>query len=173
MISSQGLWDALQGLLTSYPATHHARIEIVRFRNRMDEQRRVRVSFDAESEGVAFVHTRHPLMLLARHLERRHLSDTPWCLGIVPPDMLERPTTLVWAIGSLDGYATRAELLCAAIDSATGDVSPITVDSAQKLLLTMSPADDRLSFDSFDVETLRQRRSSFCCQNSMVSPPHL
>ena len=161
VISSQGLRDALQGLLTSYPATHHARIEIVRFRNRMDDQRRVRVSFDAESEGVEFVHTRHPLMLLARHLEKRQPSDTPWCLGIVPPDMLERPTTLVWAIGSLDGYATRAELLCAAIDSATGEVSPIAVDRAQKLLLIMSPADDGLSSGSFDVEALKTRAEQF------------
>ena len=161
VMSNQGLRDVLHELLTSYPATHHARIEIVRFRNRMDRQRRVRVSFDAESEGAEFVHTRHPLMLLARHLERRQPSDTPWCLGVVPPDMLERPTTLVWAIGSLDGYATRAELLCAAIDSATGEVSPITVDRAQKLLLTMSPPDDGLSSDSFDVEALKTRAEQF------------
>ena len=162
VISSQGLRDALQELLTSYPATHHARIEIVRFRNRVDQQRKVRVSFDAESEGVEFVHTRHPLMLLARHLERRHLSDTPWCLGVVPPDMLERPTTLVWAIGSLDGYATRAELLCAAIDSVTGQVSSIAVDRAQKLLLTMSAPDNNgLSSDDFDVEALKTRAEQF------------
>ena len=161
VISSQGLWDALQGLLTSYPATHHARIEIVRFRNRMDQQRRARVSFAAESEGVEFVHARHPLMLLARHLERRQLSGTPWCLGIVPSDMLDRPTTLVWAIGSLDGYATRAELLCVAVDSATEDVSPITVERAQKLLLTMLAPHDGLAFDSFDVEALRTRAEQF------------
>ena len=161
VISSQGLRDALQGLLTSYPATHHARIEIVRFRNRMDQQRRLRVSFAAESEGVEFVHTRHPLMLLARHLERRQLSDTPWCLGEVPPDMLNRPTTLVWAIGSLNGYATRAELLCAALDSSTGEVSPITVERAQKLLLAMSEPHDGLSADSFDMEALKTRAEQF------------
>ena len=161
VISSQGLRDALQGLLTSYPATHHARIEIVRFRNRMDQQRRLRVSFAAESEGVEFVHTRHPLMLLARHLERRQLSDTPWCLGEVPPDMLNRPTTLVWAIGSLNGYATRAELLCAAVDSSTGEVSPITIERAQKLLLAMSEPHDGLSADSFDMEALKTRAEQF------------
>ena len=161
LISSQGLRDALQGLLTSYPATHHARIEIVRFRNRMDQQRRLRVSFAAESEGVEFVHTRHPLMLLARHLERRHLSDTPWCLGEVPPDMLNRPTTLVWAIGSLNGYATRAELLCAAVDSSTREVSPITIERAQKLLLAMSEPHDGLSADSFDMEALKTRAEQF------------
>ena len=161
VISSQGLRDALQGLLTSYPATHHARIEIVRFRNRMDQQRRLRVSFAAESEGVEFVHTRHPLMLLARHLERRQLSDTPWCLGEVPPDLLDRPTTLVWAIGSLNGYATRAELLCAAVDSSTGEVSPITIERAQKLLLAMSEPHDGLSADSFDMEALKTRAEQF------------
>ena len=161
VISSQGLRDALQGLLTSYPATHHARIEIVRFRNRMDQQRRLRVSFAAESEGVEFVHTRHPLMLLARHLERRQLSDTPWCLGVVPSDMLDKPTTLVWAIGSLEGYATRAELLCAALDSATEKVSPIAVERAQKLLLAITAPHDRLSFRSFDVEALKTRAEQF------------
>ena len=161
VISSQGLRDALQELLTSYPATHHARVEIVRFRNRMDQQRRLRVSFAAESEWVEFVHTRHPLMLLARHLERRQPSDTPWCLGEVPPDMLDRPTTLVWAIGSLNGYATRAELLCAAVDSSTGEVSPITIERAQKLLLAMSEPHDRLLADSFDIETLKTRAEQF------------
>ena len=161
VIGGQGLRDAFQELLASYPATHHARIEIVRFRNRMDQQRKVRVSFDAESEGVEFVHTRHPLMLLARHLERRNLSDTPWCLGLVPSEMLEGPTTLVWAIGSLDGYATRAELLCAAVDSVTGQVSSMAVDRAQKLLLTMSSPNDGLPSNDIDVEDLKTKAEQF------------
>ena len=161
VISSQGPRDALQGLLTSYPATHHARIEIVRFRNRMDQQRRLRVSFVAESEEVEFVHTRHPLMLLARHLERRQPSDIPWSMGVVPTDMLSRPTTIVWAIGSLGGYSTRAELLCAALDSATGDVGPITIERAQQLLLTMSALENGTSPGSFDVEDLKTRAEQF------------
>ncbi|MYC39281.1 MAG: hypothetical protein F4X66_20575 [Chloroflexi bacterium] len=70
LIGGPGRRDALQGLLTSYPATNHMRIEIARFRSRMDQQRRMKVSFAGESEGVEFVHTRHPLMLLARHLEK-------------------------------------------------------------------------------------------------------
>lgn len=158
---SQGLRDALQGLLISYPATHHARLEIARFRNRMDQRRKLRVSFAAESDGVEFVHTRHPLMLLARHLERRQLSDTPWCLSVVPPHILDRPTTLVWAIGSLDGYATRAEFLCAAVDNTTGEVRPITVERAQRLLLTMSTPRNGLSADSFDVEAFKTRAEQF------------
>ena len=161
VISSQGLRDSLQGLLASYPATHHARVEIARFRNRMDQLRRLRVSFAAEGEGVEFVHTRHPLMLLARHLERNQLFDTPWCMSIVPANMLERPTTLVWAIGSLDGYATKAEMLCAAIDSATGDVGPITIEHAQLLLLGMSASNDGLPSDSLDVEDLKTRAEQF------------
>ena len=112
-------------------------------------------------EEVEFVHTRHPLMLLARHFERRQLSDTPWCPGVVPPDLLDRPTTLVWAIGSLNGYATRAELLCAAIDLATGDVGPITIERAQQLLLSMSASDDGLSSDSLDVEDLKTKAEQF------------
>ena len=149
-INSQDLQDSLQKLLISYPATHHARIEIVRFRNRMDQQRRLRVSFSAESEEVEFVHTRHPLMLLARHLERRQLSDTPWCNGVVPPDMLESSATLVWAIGSLDGYVTRAELLCASVDNYTLEVSPIAVEHAQNLVQAMSAPHDGMQSDIFD-----------------------
>ena len=161
LICSQGLRDALQGLLTSYPATHHARIDIARFRSRMDQQRRLRVSFDGESEGVEFVHTRHPLMLLARYLETGHLSDTPWCFGALPPDMLEKPTTVVWAVGSLDGYATKAELLCATVDSITEEVSPISVERAQKLLLAMSEPPDGVSADSLDMDALKTRAEQF------------
>ena len=160
-VNSQELRDALQELLMAYPATHYARIEIVRFRNRMSQQRKMRVSFTAESEGVEFIHARHPLMLLARHLDRRQLSDTPWCLAAVPPDMLDSRATLVWAIGSLDGYASRAELLCAAVDNATEEVSPMAVERAQKLLQAMTAPLDGLSSDSFDVEALKTRAEQF------------
>lgn len=161
LISGPGLRDALQGLLTSYPATHPARIEVARFRSRMNQQRRLRVSFTGESEGVEFVQTRHPLMLLARHFERGHLSNTPWSLGVVPAYMLEKPTTLVWAIGSVDGYATKAELMCVTVDSATEEVNPIPIEHAQKLLLAMSGPHDGLSAYSFDVEALKARAEKF------------
>jgi hypothetical protein len=157
VIRSQGLLDSLQELLMSYPAAHHGRIEIARFRNRMDQQRRLRIQFAVESEGVEFVHTRHPLMLLARYLEQEKLSDTPWCLGVVPKDLLDKPATIVWAIGALSGYATKAELLCAAVDSTTEEVSPIPVERAQKLLLSMSDLPDGLSSDRVDVEALKTR----------------
>ena len=157
VIRSQGLLDSLQDLLTSYPAGHHGRIEISRFRNRLDQQRKLKIQFAVESEGVEFVHARHPLMLLARHLEREQLSDTPWCVGVVPKDLLDRPTTIVWAIGTLSGYATKAELLCTAVDSTTEEVSPITVEHAQELLLSMSDHPDGLSSNPIDVEALKAR----------------
>ena len=39
------LRDALQGLLRAYPSTHYARTEIVRFRKRLEEQKKIKVSF--------------------------------------------------------------------------------------------------------------------------------
>ena len=126
----------------------------------MDQLRRLRVSFTSESEGVKFVHPRHPLMLLARHLERGQLSETPWCFGTVPQNMLDKPMTLVWAIGSLDGYATRAELLCAAIDSGTEKVGSISVERAQEMLLAVSEAQDELS-DCFDIEDIKSKSERF------------
>ena len=157
VISSQELRDALQGLLTSYTVTHHARVEIVRFRNRMEQQRRLRVSFHGESEGVEFVHTRHPLMLLARHLETAPPSDAPWCSCLVPSNILDRPTLVVWALGSLEGYASRVELLCAVVDCITEEVSPIEVERAQELLQVMSAHPDGRSPGIYDVEALKAR----------------
>ena len=84
-------------------------------------------------------------------------SDIPWCLGVVPKDLLDRPATIVWAIGALSGYATKAELLCATVDNTTEEVSPITVEHAQKLLLSMSDLPDGLSSDRVDVEALKTR----------------
>ena len=71
------------------------------------------------------------------------------------------PTTLVWAIGSLDGYATRAELLRASVDRATGDVGPIMIERSLQLLLGMSASEDGLSSGSLDVEDLRTRAKQF------------
>ena len=155
LVGNEDLHDSLQGLLTAYPATHYARVEVARFRNRLNQQRRLRVSFVGESEGVEFVHARHPLMLLARHVGRGTATDTPWCFGVVPTATLDRAAMLVWAIGTLEGYANRAELLCTSVDLATGQVSPIPVEEGQKLLRAMLPsADERLS-DRIDLETYR------------------
>ena len=155
LLGSQELRDSFQALLTSYPVTHHARMEIARFRSQLDQQRRVSVSFYGEGAGVELVHARHPLMLLARHFERGPLSDTPWCLGTVPSDKLTEPSMLVWAIGSLDGYANRAELLCVSVDCVTERVSPMPVEDAQKLLQAMSEPNDGMSSAILDVENLK------------------
>ena len=172
VMNSRGLQDALQRLLTSYPATHHARIEIVRFRNRLDQQRRLRVSFAGESGGIEFVHNRHPLMLLARNLVRGALSDTPWCFGVVPSETLDRPTTLVWAIGSLDGYANRVELLCAAVDNATDEVSLITVEAVRR---SCSWPCQRPTMGYHPIASTwspsRDGPSRSYCQSSIVLPP--
>lgn len=137
---TQELKDALQGLLRAHPASHYARTEIARFRTRLDQQRRTRVSFVEHGDGLEFVHTRHPLVLLARRLAREPLSDVPYCVGIAPASVVDEPTALVWAVGSLEGYTSRAELLCATVDYATRSVTPIAVAQAQEWLRSLSPA---------------------------------
>ncbi len=140
VIGTQGVKDAVQGLLRSYPASHHARTEITRFRTRLDQQRRTRVSFVGHGDGLEFAHARHPLVLLARHLAPEPLFDVPYCVGVAPTSVMEMPTVLVWAVGSLEGYTNRAELLCATVDCATRSVSPIAVAQAQEWLRSLSPA---------------------------------
>ena len=135
------LQDALQGLLRAYPSTHYALTEIVRFRKRLDEQKKIRVSFSEHSDDAEFVHTRHPLVLLARYLAREMLSDIPFCSGMAPTGVADKPTMLVWAVGSLEGYTNRAELLCAAVDYAASSVSPISVQQAQEWILALSPSE--------------------------------
>ncbi len=136
---TQELKDALQGLLRAYPASHYARTEIARFRTRLDQQRRTRVSFLGHGDGLEFAHTRHPLVLLARHLTREPLSDVPYCVGLVPASVVDDSTALVWAVGSLEGYTNRAELLCATVDCATRSVNPIAVYQAQEWMRALSP----------------------------------
>ena len=76
------LRDALGRLLTTYPATHYARTEIARFRNRVDKPEKTRVSFREDSYGGEFVHARHPLLLLHGILKKRHCPTRrgapPW-----------------------------------------------------------------------------------------------
>ena len=152
---SARLGDALRGLVASYPATHYARTEIVRFRNRVSEPGNTRVSFLGESEEAQFVHVRHPLLLLARYLERDSSNDIPWCSGLVPSSMIKDPTVLVWAIGSLQGYTNRVELLCAAVDCATGVATPFPVEQAQGLLRAMSAAPHGESKEDISIEVLQ------------------
>ena len=151
---TRGLRDKLQDLLRSYPASHYARTAIARFRKRIDDQKRVKVSFFGDRDDVEFVHTRHPLVLLARHLTREPISDIPYCVGVDPTTEVDKPTMLVWAVGSLHGYTNRAELLCATVDCATREVQPVSVDQAQKWMRALSPAQDGKRSADADVEAL-------------------
>ena len=155
VVKSDNMQDALRGLLTSYPATHYARTEVIRFRSRVSQTENTRVSFLGEGDGVEFVHTRHPLLLLARHLERGPLSDTPWCSATVPSDMVTKLTALVWAVGSLEGYTSRAELLCVTVDCETAVVGPVSVDRAQEVMRAMSAPRDRQFNVSVDIEVIK------------------
>ena len=151
--ATSDLKDALNTLLRSYPASHNARTQIVRFRNRI-EGFKTKVSFLDPEDGVEFVHTRHPLVLLARHLTQEPLSDTPYCAGIVPTTEVDRPTMLVWAVGSLEGYTNRVELLCATVDCDTGTVNSISIDQAQKWMRALSPVHDGQEIVGVDSDVL-------------------
>ena len=154
VVRNEELRTALQGLLASYPATHYARTEIARFHNRIRQQRNTKVSFVEEGDGVEFVHVRHPLLLLARHLAGVTSSDLPWCSGVVNAETISDPTMLVWALGTLEGYTNRVELLCSAVDCATRTVNPVSVQRAQELLRVMFTPPDGQSPGNIDIEEL-------------------
>lgn len=139
--------DALQALLRDYPPTHFARTEITRFRRLLEERERVRISFSGSEDDAEFAHARHPLVLLARRLARNESADTPYCLGVVPSYRVDKTTMLVWAVGTIEAYISRAELLCAAVDCDTGIVSPIPVQQAQELLRAIEPYRQGQSYD--------------------------
>lgn len=138
IVRSEELRTAVQGLLASYPATHYARTEIARFHNRIRQQRNTRVSFNEERDGVEFVHVRHPLLLLARHLSGSTSSDIPWCSGVVNAETISEPTMLVWALGTLEGYTNRVEFLCSSVDISTRAVKPVSVERAHELSRAMA-----------------------------------
>ena len=157
IVDREGLRQAFGGLLSAYPSTHYARTEVGRFRERVSGRRGTKVSFLGESLGREFVHPRHPLLLLARHLERGAMADTPWCSAAVSSDMVSKPTMLAWAMGSLEGYASRAELMCSRVDCETGTVEAIPLQRAQELMRAASPLTNGWSADSLDMEDLTAR----------------
>lgn len=151
------LLNALSDLFNSYPSTHYARQEILRFRNKLRETRRLWVSFtDSPSEGE-FVHLRHPLLLLARHLASQDAVDVPWCYGTISSNLLDRSTMVVWAIGTLSGYTSRVELLCASVDCATGAASTIPEMRAQQILKEMSSPTDQLQEPDLKMDGLKEK----------------
>ena len=131
---------ALHGLLRSYPVSHHARTEILRFAKCLEESR-VRVVFWGEAEEGDLAHIRHPLVLLARWLARKPLPDVPYCRG-VSSAYVGKPTLLLWAVGSLEGYTQRVELLCAAVDCASGKAVGVSPDQAQEWLKALTALSD-------------------------------
>ena len=139
--------DALQGLLTSYPPSHYARTDIARFRRRLDEEKKITVSFSGSTNNADFAHPRHPLVLLGRHMGRDTYFDVPYCLAEAPLRIVDKLTMLVWAVGSLEGYTSRAELLCATVECDTGKVSPITVEQAQESLHALKPRQHSFGYD--------------------------
>ena len=152
------LSDALRSLMMSYPGTHSARTEIARFRNSVSESASILISFGDDRENHEFVHPRHPLVLLARRFERDKVTDTPWCIGQVPDEISGLDLmALVWAIGSLEGYARRAELLCAVVDCSTGVVNPIPVERAQEILGAIRPLETGVGVTALDLDNLVDR----------------
>ena len=154
--ANEDLSDALQELLRAYPASHHARTEIVRFLNRLKERKKMPVSFLDTDEDVEFVHARHPLTLLARHLSRGVVSDIPYCVGEITSAEIESPAVLVWAVSSLEGYTNRAELTCALVDWATGEVERVSAGQAQEWIRELSPL-NASGRDIADVQRLKAR----------------
>ena len=151
---SEDLGNSLADLLRAYPATHSARHEIVRFRNIVTKEKTARIDFTGQDEQAEFVHTRHPLVLLVRHLDRAVSSETPSSIGTVPSDVIQEPILLVWAVGSIEGYTNRAELLCAAVDCSAETVNPIEVREAQSILGAMSKTDHQGQSSGLDIERL-------------------
>ena len=127
----------------------------MRFRNRVGQPGNTRVSFLEDGDDVEFVHVRHPLLLLARYLEKDPLTDVPWCSGTVPSNAVADATMLIWAIGSLEGYTNRVDLLCAAVDCAEGLAKPIPVEQAQQLLRSVSGGSGGALHGGIDVEALK------------------
>ena len=151
------LWNALGELVVSYPSTHYARQEILRFRELLLQSGRLSVSFRNGAGTHEFVHVRHPLVLLTRHLASRRAVDLPWCYGTVSAGLLDRPTMVVWAIASFEGYTNRAEALCASVSCSTGQAQIIPAEDAQQYLNAMSSPADQSQDTGIDVHHLKDQ----------------
>ena len=153
ILATSAFKGELNALLRSYPASNNARAQISSFRNRIAAGR-TKVSFLDSGDDAEFVHIRHPLVLLARRLTRGPLSDIPLCTGAIPSTVVDRPTILVWAVGSLEGYTNRVELLTSIIDCETGTVEPISIDQAQKWIRQLSPLRHGQNITDADAQDL-------------------
>ncbi len=141
VVGTGDIKEALRSLIRAYPASHYARTEVLRFVRRLEEGR-VRVSFIEQPDQIEFAHIRHPLVLLARWIARDPLPDIPFCQGSINGKG-NASMLFVWAIGSLEGYTNRAELLCVTVDCDTGAVNPIAPEAAQDILSVLRSREDK------------------------------
>lgn len=155
--NTQELKDALASLVGSYRSSSPARMDIIQFRNRLEVQRTTRVSFSERADDIEFAHVRHPLVSLARHLTREQDAGALYCEGVLPAAALDKPTAIVWAIGSLEGHTNRAEILCAAVDCDTGESRLITVAQAQEITRALAPMRDGQPKFGEDVQALEMK----------------
>ena len=155
LVNGADLEDALKRLQRSYPAASNARTQIVRFRDRARRRATANVSFTGEHSEAEFVHARHPLLLLARHLGGPSTSETPWCVGVVPSEMTPSPVALVWAVGTHQGYASRSELFCGRVDLETSEVASVPVERAQQMARAMSTPPDWSERPEADIELIK------------------
>lgn len=145
LIRTSALMEALHTLLTSYPASSNARAQINRLRERVKRKHSTPVVFNSEDTEAEFVHVRHPLLLLARHLNTSSEAEIPWCSAVVPADEIADQTVLIWAIATLHGYASRSEVICMRVDPSTWKASHLPLGQAQQLakVMTTPPDDDQ------------------------------
>ena len=102
-----------------------------------------------------FVHVRHPLLLLARHLEKDLLTGRSVVLRSGSIGCGERSNNAGLGHRVSGGYTNRVELLCAAVDCAGGVAEPIAVERAQEMLRAVSDAPSSALRGDFDVEGLK------------------
>lgn len=158
--NTQELKDALASLVSAYRSTSPARMDITQFRNRIEIQRTTHVSFSERADDIEFAHVRHPLVSLARHLTREQDAGALYCEGAISTATLDKPTAIVWAIGSLEGHTNRAEILCAAVNCDTGESRPITVAQAQEITRALAPMPDGQPKLGEDVQVLEAKAES-------------
>lgn len=146
-ISDEGLFEfvfakevreKLQSLLRAYPATHVARTEIARFSHRLEQAGKLRISFWGEHDSAEFVHIRHPVVLLARHAFKGLVAETPYCCGTISCEQIRSPILVGWAIGTLEGYASRADLYCTAVGLQTCLQEQLAPEIAQAWIRQLS-----------------------------------
>jgi superfamily II DNA/RNA helicase len=156
--------DELITLSRALPATSSAKERTRRLvaRARRGNERLLASFRDAEyHEGIDFVHARHPLVLLCRHLRRTIRSEARVANGVVASRGALAPGryTAAWAIASYEGLISRVELLELLVD---GDGNPVPIPEPNAVLRWLgeaAPASDRAeAHDHVPAMTTLERR---------------